>query len=66
MDTTSVGMADSVERSGATPIFDELVGRYGLKPQAEATVTTAATGEPAAEEDVLDELRADEAVAAAS
>jgi hypothetical protein len=66
MDTTSVGTADSVGRSGATPIFDELVGRYGLKPQAEAIMTTAASGEPAVDGDVLDELRADGAVAVAS
>jgi hypothetical protein len=31
MDTTSVGMADSVEGAGNTPIFDELAGRFGLR-----------------------------------
>jgi hypothetical protein len=55
MDTTSVGMADSVETSGQTPIFDELVGRYG-QPLA---------GEPAVN-DTMDALRADTAVATAS
>ena len=38
MDTTSVGTADSVEGSGETPIFDELVGRYGFPLAAEAMV----------------------------
>ncbi|HEX5118165.1 MAG TPA: hypothetical protein VFW65_23530 [Pseudonocardiaceae bacterium] len=31
MDATSVGMADSVEGAGNTPIFDELAGRFGLQ-----------------------------------
>jgi hypothetical protein len=55
METTSVGMADSVETSGLTPIFDELVGRYG-QPLA---------GEPAVD-DMMDALRADTAIATAS
>jgi hypothetical protein len=48
MDTTSVGTADSVERSGSTPIFDELVGRFGLQLPGEAVVTAPA-GEPTEE-----------------
>jgi hypothetical protein len=59
METTSVGMADSVTKPGLTPIFDELVGRYG-QPLA---------GEPVASEvtdDMMDALQADTAVATAS
>jgi hypothetical protein len=41
MDETSVGMADSEPRSGSTPIFDELVGRFGLTQFAEPIVGTA-------------------------
>lgn len=55
MDTTSVGTADSVARSGATPIFDELVGRYGLQLRAEAIVSAPA-GEPAVETGTRDEV----------
>lgn len=54
MDTTSVGMADS-ERGGATPIFDELVKRFGLKSLAEPIVSTPA-GEPAVEGGTRDEI----------
>jgi hypothetical protein len=55
METTSVGMADSVETSGLTPIFDELVGRYG-QPLA---------GEPAVD-DMMDALLTEETAAKAS
>ncbi len=47
MDTTSVGTADSQGRWGATPIFDELVGRYGL--QDTRAIVSAPAGEPAVE-----------------
>jgi hypothetical protein len=56
MDTKSVGTADS-ERTGTTPIFDELVGRYGLKLNADALVSTPA-GEPAVENGTRDEVAA--------
>lgn len=54
MDTTSVGMADS-ERGGATPIFDELVKRFGLKPLAESIVSAPA-GESVVEGGTRDEV----------
>lgn len=54
MDTTSVGTAES-ERIGGTPIFDELVGRYGLKLRAEAIVSAPA-GEPVVESGTRDEV----------
>lgn len=54
MDTTSVGTAES-ERTGGTPIFDELVGRYGLQLDAEAFVSAPA-GEPAVESGTRDEV----------
>lgn len=57
MDTTSVGTADSVDRTGTTPIFDELVGRYGLKLEAEAIVSAPA-GEPAVETGTRNEVAA--------
>jgi hypothetical protein len=56
MDTKSVGTADS-ERTGPTPIFDELVGRYGLQLKAEAIVSTPA-GEPAVENGTRNEVAA--------
>ena len=56
MDTTSVGTAES-ESTGGTPIFDELVGRYGygLKLSAEVIVSAPA-GEPAVESGARDEV----------
>jgi hypothetical protein len=52
MDTTSVGTADSVEGTGETPIFDELVGRYGLTLPAEAMVPAQAGNAAVADERV--------------
>jgi hypothetical protein len=56
MEKTSVGMADSESRLGATPIFDELVGRYGLTPLAEAVVGKAAEQSGVGEADRVEQV----------
>jgi hypothetical protein len=53
MDTTSVGMADSVEGAGNTPIFDELAGRFGLVQRFAEPIVPPQADEAAEEEPVI-------------